>query len=142
MPRYIIDASAAVEFVLQSELGVRLSTIMGTNRMFVPELLFVEVLAALRSLVLRNELSEEDARVAIAQLESWNVERLSHEGLSNLAWRYRQNVNMYDAIYLAAAKKHDLEVLTADSKLARAPGVDVVVHDVRDPHVVARLRKL
>ena len=33
----------------------------------------------------------------------------------------------------------NLEVLTADRKLARAPGIDVVVHDLRDANIIARL---
>ena len=41
--------------------------------------------------------------------------------------------------YVALAKDFDTGVITADSKLARAPTVDVAVYDVRDVNVLTWL---
>ncbi len=142
MLHYVVDASVAVEFVLETQLGVDAAGILRNNRLSAPELLDLEVLSALRKFVLSNELSDEAALSAIAELEQLRVRRVSHEGLAELTWQYHRNVSIYDAIYLATAKKQNLEVLTADSRLSRAPGVDVVVHDLRDPNVLDRLETL
>ena len=139
MPHYVVDASIAVEYVLDTQLGVAAAGILRSNRLFAPELLDLEVLSALRKSALRNELTDEGAISAISELEKLRVQRISHEGLSELTWQYHRNVSIYDAIYLATAKNRKLEVLTADSRLSRAPGVDVVIHDLRDPNVLDRL---
>lgn len=142
MRQYVVDASIAVEFVLQTQLGIAAAGILRNNRLFAPELLVLEVLSALRKSALRNELSDEGALSAIRELEKLRVQRISHEGLAELTWQYHRNVSIYDAIYLATAKNWNLEVLTADSRLSRAPVVDVVVHDLRDADVLDRLETL
>ena len=142
MPHYVVDASITVEFVLQTQLGVDATGILLSNDLSAPELLDLEVLSALRKSALRNKLSNEAALSAIGKLEQLSIERVSHEGLAELTWQYHRNVSIYDAIYLATAKNRKLEVLTADSRLSRAPGVDVVVHDLRDADVLDRLETL
>ena len=139
MPSYVVDASVAAEFVLETRLGMDLGGLIQNNELFAPELLDLEVLSTLRKFVLRDELSNGAALSAIGELEKLSVERISHEGLSKLIWQYHRNVTIYDAVYLATAKNLNLEVLTADRKLARAPGIDVAVHDLRDANIIARL---
>ena len=142
MPHYVVDASVAVEYVIKSPLGLDVAGILLNSELSAPELLDLEVLSALRKSALRNELSNEGALSAIGELAQLEVERVSHEGLSELTWQYHRNVSIYDAVYLATAKNRNLEVLTADSRLSRAPVVDVVVHDLRDADVLDRLEKL
>ena len=136
MPHYV------VEYVLDSPLGLDVAGILLNNELSAPELLDLEVLSALRNSVLRNKLSNEAALAAIGELEKLRVQRISHEGLAELTWQYHRNVSIYDAIYLATAKDWNLEILTSDSRLSRAPGVDVVVHDLRDADVLDRLKTL
>ena len=142
MSSYVVDASVAVELVLETRLGEDIDRLVQNYELFAPELIDLEVLSALRSFELRNEISNEAALSAIGELEKMSVRRTTHEGLSKLIWQYHRNVTIYDAVYLAVAKDRNLEVLTADSKLSRAPGVDVVVHDLRDPGVLDRLKSL
>lgn len=142
MPSYVVDASVAVEFVLKTPLGVNIDRLIQNYELFAPELFDLEVLSTLRNLALRGDISNEVALSAIGELEKMSVERTSHERLSRLIWQYHRNVTIYDATYLATAKERNLEVLTADSKLSRAPGIDVVVHDLRDPRVLDRLESL
>ena len=139
MRSYVVDASVAAEFVLETRLGMDLGGLIQNNELFAPELLDLEVLSTLRKFVLRDGPSNGAALSAIGELEKLSVERISHEGLSKLIWQYHRNVTIYDAVYLATAKNLNLEVLTADRKLARAPGIDVVVHDLRDANIIARL---
>ena len=39
------------------------------------------------------------------------------------AWELRTNLSAYDALYVALAERLDAPLLTADARLARAPGL-------------------
>ena len=39
------------------------------------------------------------------------------------AWELRANATVYDAVYVALAELLDAPLVTADGKLARAPGI-------------------
>ena len=39
------------------------------------------------------------------------------------AWELRDNVTVYDAVYVALAELLDAPLVTADSRLAKAPGI-------------------
>jgi predicted nucleic acid-binding protein len=43
------------------------------------------------------------------------------------AFELREHLSVYDACYVALAEQLDCELLTADRRLARAPGIDVRV---------------
>lgn len=49
------------------------------------------------------------------------------------AWAHRHNVSTYDALYVALAARLRCGVLTADRKLAGAPGLGVPVTVVAGP---------
>lgn len=131
MTRYVIDASAAVEYLLKTRLGEHLASMMESAALAAPELMDVEVVAALRRAVLREHLSEERALLALDDLASWPVNRISHRMLAGSAWLHRHNLSAYDAFYVAAARALGVSLLTADGPLSRAPGIDIAVHNVR-----------
>ena len=43
------------------------------------------------------------------------------------AWELRTNLSAYDALYVALAEQLDAPLVTADARLARAPGLRCVV---------------
>ena len=90
-----------------------------------------EVLPVLRKTVLQGRLQEERARMVVEDLIRWPVVRVRHRELAEWAWYHYQNVTAYDALYVACASLYGLPLLTADSRLARASGLGVVMHDVR-----------
>ncbi|MCY4474998.1 MAG: type II toxin-antitoxin system VapC family toxin [Chloroflexi bacterium] len=139
MRGYVVDASVAVEYLLKSDLGRSVTNVLDHSALSAPQMIDIEVLSAFRRSVFQRKLSTDDALRALDRLSTWNVERVSHRGLIRLTWAYIRNVSAYDSAYLATAKFLGLEVLTADSKLARAPNVDVAVYDVRDVNVLAWL---
>ena len=139
MRGYVVDASVAVEYLLKSDLGRAVTNVLDHSALSAPQMIDIEVLSAFRRSVFQRKLSTDDALRALDRLSTWNVERVSHRGLIRLTWAYIRNVSVYDSAYLATAKFLGLEVLTADSKLARAPTVDVAVYDVRDVNVLAWL---
>lgn len=60
MSRFVIDASAATEYLLRTPLGIKVAAIEQASLM-APELLDVEVWSVLRRAVLRREITEQRA---------------------------------------------------------------------------------
>lgn len=131
MSRYVIDASAAAEYLLRTPLGNKLADVIEGAFLLAPELLDVEVLSILRRAVLRRQLTEQRALLAIEDLIDWSIDRLPNRGLVWAAWQHRNNVSAYDAFYVAAARLSGASLLTADGPLARAPSLGVVVENIR-----------
>jgi len=127
----VVDASAAVEYLLQTSLGLRVAGVLQGGKLLAPELLDAEVLAVLRREVLAGRLPDDRAAVAVSDLRDWGVERLAHRDLLEDAWALRGHVTAYDALYVAAARATGGALVTADGPLARAPALGVAVHNVR-----------
>ncbi len=127
----VVDASAAVEYLLRTPLGDGAAVTLEAADLFAPELLDAEVLAVLRREVLHSRLPEPRAAEALEDLAAWHVQRLPHRSLLARAWTYRANLSAYDALYVAAADLHDASIVTADGPLARAPRLGVVVQNLR-----------
>jgi predicted nucleic acid-binding protein len=119
--KYVVDASVAVEIVLQSAVGRSAAAMTENAALFAPELLDVEVVSVLRKLILGKRLTAARANEAIEDLRDWDVERVSHRALLETAWTLRNNATAYDAFYLATSRLHDATLLTADGPLSRIP---------------------
>lgn len=95
-----------------------------------PSLLGVEVAAALRGLVLGRHTTPERASIALTDLVSADVTSHDPTPLLARAWELRSNLTPYDAVYVALAEVLDATLVTADARIARAPGlrarIDVV----------------
>ena len=129
--RLVVDASVAVEVLLQSALGRSVMPMIEQGDLLAPELLDAEVLAVLRRAVMRERLDEQRAVEALDDLALWPIERVRHAPLLRVAWSYRHNATGYDAFYLAAARVHEATLLTADARLAGVPKPGVPIHLVR-----------
>ncbi len=131
MTGYVIDASALVEVVLRTELGELVADTVRDRRLVAPELIDAEVLASLRRGVLANSVPDPEANAAVNRLINAPITRYSHRTLVREAWRYRQNVSAYDALYLAIAFKNRMPLITVDARLSRAPVTDVAIINLR-----------
>jgi predicted nucleic acid-binding protein len=129
--RYVIDASAAAEYLLRTPLGLRLADLIEGAFLLAPELLDVEVLSVLRRAVLLKKLEEQRVWLALEDLIAWPIDRIAHTALVREAWQHRHNVSAYDAFYVAVARVYDASLLTADGPLTRAPGLGIVVQNIR-----------
>ena len=120
----VVDASAILEFLLQTPLGTRVEARLfrGTEEFHSPHLIDVEVTQALRRLVRSKELAPARAAEAIADLADFDLHRHAHLDLLARAWQLRGNVTAYDAMYVALAEALDATVVTCDLPLAKAPG--------------------
>lgn len=129
--RYVVDASAAAEYLLRTELGLQLGEIMDGASLMAPELLDVEVVSVFRRAVLHRHLEEARAAQALDDLVAWPLDRIAHGELVKEAWRHRYNLSAYDAFYVAAAQRFEVPLLTVDGPLSRAPGLGIVVHNIQ-----------
>ena len=111
-------------------MGITVANTLDNASLAAPELMDAEVLSVLRRAVLKGVLEEARAEMAVEDLAHWTVDRISHQSLAALAWRYYRNVSAYDAFYVAVACAHGVPLMTADRRLSRAPGLGVVVQYV------------
>lgn len=120
----VLDASAVLEFLLQTPLGIRVDTRMfrGEDEFHAPHLMDVEVAQGLRRLVRAGEVSAARAAEALEDLVDLDIHRHPHLDLLDRAWRLRDNVTAYDAMYVALAEALDAPVVTCDGPLSRTAG--------------------
>ena len=120
----VVDASALLELLLQTSLGARVEArLFGEDdELHAPHLLDVEVAQGLRRLVRTGEVSSGRAEEAIADLTALDLHRHAHLDLLGRAWKLRDNISAYDAMYVALAEAIDAPMVTCDSPLAKAPG--------------------
>jgi predicted nucleic acid-binding protein len=120
----VVDASALLEFLLQTSIGIRVEArlLRDNDELHAPHLVDVEVVQGLRRLVRMGEVSSARADEAIADLADLDLHRHLHVDLLSRAWKLRDNVSAYDAMYVALAEAIDSPLVTCDGPLANAPG--------------------
>ena len=120
----VVDASALLEFLLQTSLGARVEARLfrEADELHAPHLLDVEITQGLRRLVRTGEVSSGRADEAIADLTDLDLHRHPHLDLLGRAWKLRDNISAYDAMYVALAEAIEATMVTCDGPLAKAPG--------------------
>jgi predicted nucleic acid-binding protein len=125
----VIDASAMVIALLgRSHEAAALRGRLVAEVCHAPHLIDAEVGNVLRRQVLRGGLAAADA----AALLHFSGPLVDHRhqmtgALATAAWALRQNVIFYDGLYVALAVALAVPLVTADQRLARAPGLNCVV---------------
>ena len=120
----VVDASAMMEFLLQTPLGARVEARLFRDgeEFHSPHLMDVEVTQGFRRLVRSGEVSAIRAAEVLADLNDLDLHRHAHLDLLIRAWQLRENVTAYDAMYVALAEALDATMITCDSPLTKAPG--------------------
>lgn len=124
----VVDASAVVLGLLDDGDA---RAMLRDESIVCPHLIDVEVVSALRSQVRRGEVDGHDADRAIETWVQLGVERVGVTGLLPRIWALRDNLSAYDAAYVALAEALAVPLLTADGRLARAPGPTCTMTIVR-----------
>ena len=125
----VLDASGAVEFLLNTTAGKRLAARLADDAVVVhvPHLVDLEIAQVLRRYARHGTLSARTGALALERWRGLDVQRYSHEPLLDRIWRLRENVTAYDAVYVALAEALRTVLFTGDRKLADAPGVNVTI---------------
>jgi predicted nucleic acid-binding protein len=87
-----------------------------------PELIDLETVSVIRRQLQAGQLDTRRARFAVADLVELPLGRAPHRPLLARCWDLRENLTVYDAAYVALAELLGVVLLTADARLARAPG--------------------
>jgi len=120
----VLDASAAVDWLLQTAAGQRIEKRIYTRNetLHAPHLLDLEVTQVMRRLARQGVVSARRADEAMRDLLDLRMTRYSHLVLLPRIWQLRHNFSAYDAAYIVLAEKLGAALLTRDSRLASASG--------------------
>jgi predicted nucleic acid-binding protein len=130
-PPLVLDASAMVDLLLDTESAPAVRRTLGGRRLAAPAHFDAEVMSAIGRLARSGALSEEAATVRIERLAAAPIERHPLDRLLMGAWARRDDTRLVDALYLELAAALDTVVLTTDRRLARAHPSSTVLPDAR-----------
>ncbi len=121
----VVDASALVEFLLQSSAAGAVEQALEGHDLFAPELLDAEALSALTGYHKRGILSDTDVERALSDLLDAPLTRVPHAPLVWAAWQRSAALSAYDALYVALAAELGCALVTADRRLTRAQDLGI-----------------
>jgi predicted nucleic acid-binding protein len=128
----VVDASVLVVGLADDGLdGDRTRARLGGQRIAIPELADLEVASVLRRQVTIGGLDTRRARLAWSDLAELPIQRAPHLPLLPRCWELRANLTIYAAAYVALAEALDATLLTADGRIAKAPGLTCSVELLR-----------
>lgn len=125
----VVDASAlAWAVTAATPTASTLRRRLAAETCHAPHLIDAEVGNVLRRRVLRSELTATDGEVLLAAATPLVDYRYEMTGpLARAAWRLRENLTFYDALYAALAEALEAPLLTCDNRLSRAAGLPCAV---------------
>lgn len=124
----VVDASVLAPAIIDAGTdGAAIRTRLRGETIAGPDLLRVEVLAVIRKGVIAGALTMTQADAAVNDLLDLPVAVFPSAALLRRAWALRDNVTAYDACYVALAEALNCSLLTADGRLANAPGTTCAV---------------
>ena len=127
MPVRVLDASAAVELLLGTAAGRRAAESLRGGVVAAPAHLDAEVLSALGRLARAGEVTEDRVALGLGELARAPIRRFPLAPLLAAAWARRANLSLRDALYVALAHELGATLVTADRRLAGAPGLAIGV---------------
>jgi predicted nucleic acid-binding protein len=117
----VVDASAAVELLGDTQAGKKILARLSTERILhAPHLLDLEVASAFRRQVALGAVDAERAAQALALHQKLRIMRHPHYPYVDRIWALRRNFSAYDACYIALAEALGATLLTRDKALASA----------------------
>jgi predicted nucleic acid-binding protein len=116
----VIDASAIVEALLGSKLGVKARARMRGRQLHSPAHLDAEVLSAFGRLHRSGDVERAVTEAALTELSRAPIRRHAVAGLLSPAWGMREQLRLVDALYVALARSlGSIALLTSDARLAK-----------------------
>ena len=120
----VVDASVLVPAVADDgPVGARRRARLRDARLTAPELIDLEVMSVIRKAAIAGGLQDQRIEQAVAVLLALPLRRVSHRPLLPRIATLRDNLTAYDAAYVALAETMAVPLVTADARLASAPGI-------------------
>ena len=116
----VIDASAALSALLNAGPARRA---LASEQLHAPHLIDSEVVNAIRRGAAAKQLDADAGWTALDTFRRLGMTRYPAFSILDRIWELRDNLSAYDASYVALAELLDCNLLTADARLSRAPGV-------------------
>ncbi|HEX6676940.1 MAG TPA: type II toxin-antitoxin system VapC family toxin [Actinomycetes bacterium] len=116
----VVDASAALAALLNAGVARRA---LANEQLHVPHLIDAEVASGLRRQVAGAKIGSDAGWAALDTWRHLGMVRYPVFGILDRVWGLRDNLSAYDATYVALAEQLGCALLTADQRLARAPGL-------------------
>lgn len=116
----VVDASAGLAALLNA--GPARSA-LSTEQLHAPHLVDSEVASALRRRVIGGQLEGDAGWAALDTWRRLGLTRYPVFSVLDRVWELRHDLPAYDASYVALAELLDCSLLTADARLAGAPGM-------------------
>ena len=129
----VVDASVLANVVGDDGAdGDRARAALVGEDVSVPDLVDVEVVSVLRRRWLAKSMTARRFVAAIDDLASLPADRYPALPFMPRAYELRANVSAYDATYVALAEHLGCSLLTADARLASAPGPRCTITELRN----------
>ena len=117
---WVVDASVLVDLVIAGASASSSSAALAGSRLHAPAHVDLEVTSALARLQRAGLLSRAAAGRALAAFGRTPLERHDLPSLLAGAWKRAASLRVADAFYVELAHQLGVQVLTLDSRLARA----------------------
>jgi predicted nucleic acid-binding protein len=121
----VVDASVLANALGDDQVDGRIARdrLTRTGDLIAPDLVDVQTMSVLRRRWLAGDLTARRFSTAVDNLEDLDLTRFPTLPLMRRAYELRANVTPYDAAYVALAEQLGCPLVTADGRLARAPGI-------------------
>jgi predicted nucleic acid-binding protein len=116
----VVDASAALAALLDAGPA---REALERQQLHAPHVVDVEIASGVRRLVAAGRVGGEAGWTVLDAWRRFGMTRYPVHSLLGRVWDLGENVSAYDACYVALAELLDCTLLTADARLARAPGL-------------------
>lgn len=130
----VVDASVVATALVDDDVdGRHARERVRGEALTAPDLLDLEVVSVIRRLSAAGQLTQARAEQAVTDLRDLNLDRAPHRPLLARCWELRHNLSPYDAAYVALAEAFGAVLLTADTRLAAAPGTTCNIELIKGP---------
>lgn len=123
----VMDASIVLAWLLPDEREAAINRIFAVYRqkkghIYAPKLLIYELINGLKTAIVRKRIRWPEAKESIKVFKAMNFELIDQGGEEEtiLKLANRLNLSVYDAAYVALAKKLKVKLLSLDKSLLRS----------------------
>jgi len=116
----VVDASAAISALFNA--GPARQSLTG-EQLHVPHLIDAEVASGLRASVTLRLVDADAGWTALSAFGRLAMTRYPTFTLFDRVWELRDSLSAYEATYVALAERLGCNLVTADGRLSRAPGL-------------------